>query len=181
MALEGGEGLASHPGRSLPPGRTRYPLYRRLGGPQGQSGQVRKISPPPGFDPRPVQPIASRYTDHATRPTKCQYTTKITVSQPIRQYLSLHRVTISSGNNKMPFPVGSFTILTFQTPAFAYAKACRKTPLTQQAKLLHFVDILYYLFFYFPQSAIYFIILSLSVQNNTFSIKTSYTCPCRIT
>jgi hypothetical protein len=32
-ALEGGEGSASHPGRSLPPGKIRYPLYRRLGGP----------------------------------------------------------------------------------------------------------------------------------------------------
>jgi hypothetical protein len=26
-------------------------------------GKVRKISPPPGFDPRTVQPVASRYTD----------------------------------------------------------------------------------------------------------------------
>ena len=34
--------------RSLPPVKTRYPLYRRLGGPQGWSGQVRKISPPTG-------------------------------------------------------------------------------------------------------------------------------------
>jgi len=49
-----GEGSGSRPGRSLPPGKTRYPLYRRLGGPQGRSGQVRKISPPPGFDPRMV-------------------------------------------------------------------------------------------------------------------------------
>ena len=24
---------------------------------------------PPGFDPRTVQPVASRYTDYATRPT----------------------------------------------------------------------------------------------------------------
>jgi len=39
----------------LPSGKTQYPLYRRLGGPQGQSGQVQKISPPPGFDPRTVQ------------------------------------------------------------------------------------------------------------------------------
>ena len=68
-ALEGGEGSASRPGRSLPPGKTQYPLYRRLGGPQGRSGQVRKISPPPGFDPWTVQPVASRYTDYATRPT----------------------------------------------------------------------------------------------------------------
>ena len=41
-----GERSASRPGRSLPPGKTRYPLYRRLGGPQDRSGRVRKISPP---------------------------------------------------------------------------------------------------------------------------------------
>ena len=34
----------------LPPGKTRYPLYRRLGRLQGRSGLVRKISPPPRFD-----------------------------------------------------------------------------------------------------------------------------------
>jgi hypothetical protein len=52
------------PGRFTPVKETRYPLYR-LGEPQGRSGRVRKISPPPGFDPRTVQPIASRYTDYA--------------------------------------------------------------------------------------------------------------------
>jgi hypothetical protein len=52
-----------------PPGKTRYPLYGRLGGPQGRTGQVRKISPPPGFDPWTVQPVASRYTDYANRST----------------------------------------------------------------------------------------------------------------
>jgi len=61
-----GEGSASRPGRSLFLGKTRYPLYRRLGGPQEQSGQVRKILTPPGFDPRTLQPVASRYTDYAT-------------------------------------------------------------------------------------------------------------------
>ena len=50
------------------PGKTLYPLYRRLGGPQGRSGQVRKISPPPGFVLRTVQPVAIRYTDLATGP-----------------------------------------------------------------------------------------------------------------
>ena len=47
----------------LPPEKTRYPLYRRLGGPQGQSGRVRKISPTLGFDLRIIQPVASCYTD----------------------------------------------------------------------------------------------------------------------
>jgi hypothetical protein len=35
-----------HAPAALPPGKTRYPLYRRLGGPKGRSGRVRKISPP---------------------------------------------------------------------------------------------------------------------------------------
>ena len=45
-------------------GMTRYPLYRRLGRPQGRSGPVLKISPPPEFDPRTFQPIARHYTDY---------------------------------------------------------------------------------------------------------------------
>jgi hypothetical protein len=48
-ALEGGERSASHPGRSLPPGKTRYPSHRGLGGPQDQSRQVWKISPSTGI------------------------------------------------------------------------------------------------------------------------------------
>ena len=59
------------------PRKTRYALYRRLGGPQGRSGQVRKISPPPGFDPLTVQPVASRYTDWAIGPIQKQYVVKI--------------------------------------------------------------------------------------------------------
>ena len=55
-----------HAPTALPPGKTRYPLYRRLGGPQGRSGRVRKISPPAqGLDPRNVQRVASRYNDRA--------------------------------------------------------------------------------------------------------------------
>ena len=61
------------PAALYPRERPGTPLYRRLGGPQGQSGQVREISPPPGFDPRTFQPVASLYTDYATQPT--QWTT----------------------------------------------------------------------------------------------------------
>jgi hypothetical protein len=39
-ALNGGEWSASRPGRALPPGKDpRYPLDRRLGGPQSRSGR----------------------------------------------------------------------------------------------------------------------------------------------
>jgi hypothetical protein len=44
---------------ALPPEKTRYPLCRRLGVPQGRSGWVEKTSSPPGFDPRTFQPVAS--------------------------------------------------------------------------------------------------------------------------
>jgi hypothetical protein len=63
LAVDGGGWSAPSPGRFTPGRETRYPLYRRLGGPQGRSRRLRKMSPKPGFDPRTVQPVASRYTD----------------------------------------------------------------------------------------------------------------------
>ena len=43
-ALEGGEGSAAHPGCTLPHlGKTRYPFYRRLGGPQCWSGWAENL------------------------------------------------------------------------------------------------------------------------------------------
>ena len=44
-ALEGGEWSAARPGRTLPPGKTRYPFYRRLGGPQGRSERAENFFP----------------------------------------------------------------------------------------------------------------------------------------
>jgi len=55
-ALDGGG--QRHAPTALPPGKTWYPLYRRVGGPQGRSGRVRKIFTPPGFDP-PDRPARS--------------------------------------------------------------------------------------------------------------------------
>jgi hypothetical protein len=54
------------PRGDLPAGKeTRYAFYKRLGGPQDRSGWVRKTWPPPGFHPRTVKPVASRYTNWA--------------------------------------------------------------------------------------------------------------------
>jgi len=44
-ALEGGEWSAARPGPTLPPGKTRYPFYKRLGGPQGRSGEDEYLVP----------------------------------------------------------------------------------------------------------------------------------------
>jgi hypothetical protein len=66
--LEEDEWSAARPGRTLPPGKTRYPYYRRLGGPQGRFGRAENLVLT-GIRSRTVQPIVSRYTDWATGPT----------------------------------------------------------------------------------------------------------------
>jgi len=55
--LEGIEWSAARPGRTLPPGKTRYPFYMRLGGPQGRSGRAENFVPN-GIRSQTVQPVA---------------------------------------------------------------------------------------------------------------------------
>jgi hypothetical protein len=59
--LDGGQ---CHTPAALSGGMTWYPLDRRPGGSQGQSGQVGIISFSPVFDPWTVQPVASHYTNY---------------------------------------------------------------------------------------------------------------------
>ena len=61
-ALEGSEWSAARPDRTIPPGKTQYPFYRRLGGPQGQAERSENIVPT-GIRSRTVHPVVSRYTD----------------------------------------------------------------------------------------------------------------------
>ena len=60
-----GVGGQRHAAAALPPGKTRYPLYRRLVGPHSRSVQVRKISQPTEIRSPDFQIVASRYTDYA--------------------------------------------------------------------------------------------------------------------
>ena len=72
-ALEGGEGLASRSGGSLPTGKESVPIAQEAGwGPGPVWTGAENLAPPPGFDPRTVQPVASRYTDWANRLTYAQ-------------------------------------------------------------------------------------------------------------
>ena len=64
-SMPDGVGGQHHAPAALLLGKIRCPLYWRLGGPHGRPGRVWKISHLPGFDPRTVQPVASRYTDWA--------------------------------------------------------------------------------------------------------------------
>jgi hypothetical protein len=54
--LDGGGWSSTRPGR-FTPGKTQYPLYRRLGWPQSRSGRVRKIS-------LPHQDFAENFSPH---------------------------------------------------------------------------------------------------------------------
>jgi len=88
-ALEGGEWSAARPGRTLPPGKTRYPSYRRDGGPQGRSGRAENLIPT-GIRSRTVQSVVSHYTDWATGPTKyplfCNILLKLKYSRQIIKF-----------------------------------------------------------------------------------------------
>ena len=61
-AHEGGKVVSLKHRPPLPPGKTRYPLYKRLGAPQGRSGRAENLVPT-GIRSRTVQPVVSRCTD----------------------------------------------------------------------------------------------------------------------
>ena len=52
-------GVSPTPRPPLPPGKTRYPLYRRLGGSQDRSERAKNLVPT-GIRSRTVQPVVSR-------------------------------------------------------------------------------------------------------------------------
>ena len=80
-ALEGGEWSATCRGHTSPPGKTRYPFYRRLGGPQGRSRWAENLIPS-RIQSWTVQSVFSRYTDWATWPTHIkEYLHIITVTR----------------------------------------------------------------------------------------------------
>ena len=64
-----GEGSASRPGRFLPRERPGIHCTGGWVGPRAGLDRCGESRPPPGFDPRTVQPVASRCTEYATRPT----------------------------------------------------------------------------------------------------------------
>ena len=109
-ALEGGEGSASRPGRTLSQGKTRQPLYRRLFGPQGPSGQMRKIPPPPGFELWTFQPVGSRYTDYGTRPTAFVLKRLKTQYDPHPARIRCQNFFSSSAGNRISFRLECFKL-----------------------------------------------------------------------
>jgi hypothetical protein len=64
FALDGDGWSMPRPGHFTPRKETRYPLCRKLGGPQSWSRQLQKILPPQGPGPLAIQPVVSRYRNY---------------------------------------------------------------------------------------------------------------------
>ena len=79
-----GVGGQHHAPAALPPGRTRYPLYMRLGGPQGRSGRVRKISPTTGIR-SPDHPVRSESLYRLSHPGPHKKCVHILIQKPKRE------------------------------------------------------------------------------------------------
>ena len=60
--LEGGEWSAANPGSTLPPGKTRYPFYKRLVGTQGGFRQAENLVPT-GIRSRTFQLVVATPTE----------------------------------------------------------------------------------------------------------------------
>jgi hypothetical protein len=86
-AVDRGGWLTPSPGRFTSGKETRYPLYRWMGGPRSRYGRVREISPRPKFEPRTVQPVASRYTDWAI-PAAVQSHKQCSLLQVVQQHIT---------------------------------------------------------------------------------------------
>jgi hypothetical protein len=69
---------------ALPPGMTRYPLFRRLGEPRGWPGRVHISC----FDPRTVHPVASCYTYYAIP-------ARLVIPMRAAKHVSLSRLSLS--------------------------------------------------------------------------------------
>ena len=98
--------------RLLYPRERPGPLYKGLVGPKCRSGEMREISAPPGFDLRTVQPVASSYTDWATRLTCLINTLRILKTY---QLIRMTSKTLNYGT----VPLSSQEIITcFKEPSY---------------------------------------------------------------
>ena len=74
------------------PGKDPVPIVQEAGWAPGPVWTGVESLAPPGFDPRTVQPVASRYTDWATRPTNSAISA-----------LELHGLSLLYGSSVWPF------------------------------------------------------------------------------
>ena len=85
-ALDVGGWSTPRPGR-FTPGKNPVPIVQEAGCAPGPVWTGAENLPQPGFDPRTVQPVASRYTDCAMPAARsCEKHSRITESQGGQEY-----------------------------------------------------------------------------------------------
>jgi len=132
-ALEGGEWSAARPGRTLPPEKTQYPFYRRLGGPQNRSGRAENLVPT-GIRSPTVQPVVSRLS--LQLPQLKQPVTETGQSQEFQDSLSREYPGLVHSALRAQSPIYSFSqfccllVLTALTPVSNTVLHRCTTPLT---------------------------------------------------
>jgi len=99
-----GWGSAPSPGRLYAREKTGTPCTGGWVGPRAGLDRRGKSRPPPGFDPRTVQPVASRYTVYATRPLSfsCNYA-KNAKQNTFPAYRLPRLLLVMKSNNKICF------------------------------------------------------------------------------
>ena len=111
-ALEGGECSAARPGRTLPPGKTRYPFYRRLGGPQGRSGRTENLVPHRDSIPdRPASSSLAIPTELPELSQKClkiNYSSLLSYCPAIRRHIILANISVAKKTNLCLITAESF-------------------------------------------------------------------------
>ena len=102
-----GVGGQGHAPAALPPGKRPGTHFTGgWGGPQGRSGRVWKISAPPAFDPRPLQPIEICHTDSAIG---------------AHRYLSLRKLNVLRGRH-LGIKIFVYSCNSFQYNYFSIAR-----------------------------------------------------------
>jgi hypothetical protein len=89
--LDGADGQC-HASAALTPVKIRYPLYRMLGGPQGLSGRMRKVSPSIRIRSSD-RPAPSEYIDCAAPPPDYVMLTVFPLQQWLHEDASVLRYT----------------------------------------------------------------------------------------
>ena len=140
---------------ALLPWKTWYPLYRRVGESQGQSGQLQKILPQPGLDPWTVQLVANRYSDWvipAQKACKMLYNSVPKEMEKNRGSIPSREMTLISQQWKFLSPIYMFHVLWqwvehglqtlarqehkyFYSNAFSCKHFCYKYSCTQDSQL----------------------------------------------
>jgi len=108
--------------------------------PHGRSGRVRKILPPPEFDPRIVQPVASRYRDWAIpAPTEC--ITRL-ISRPLHSLQTKWKITTTWNVAELFYY--SITVFQTQPPSIMMLLSHNHTSWRKKKSVAVEIGLLYY-------------------------------------